>query len=193
MPPVIGFPSSLQASGKYVLIMADPDAPSPQKPYPGQFLHWLQPGLTFSDGSKAALTQPATVNYQRPTPPNYSVPHRYTFFLYTQPSDFAVPTSPVDFTIFNATKQTARASFDVEQFAREAGLGQPLAANYFFCGNQTTGFKNSTATATATGSLTGTSATGSPISTFTGAAEKAVAGLGSVFGTLMAAAVALSL
>ena len=177
--------------------MVDPDAPSPQMPYPGQFLHWLQPGLDFSsDPSKATLTQPAQVAYLRPTPPNYSVPHRYTFFLYAQPADFKIPTSPVDFSVFNATIQPmGRVGFDVEQFAREAGLGEPLAANFFFCGNQTMGAPNATATATASGSgsMTGATATGSPIATFTGAAQKVGAGLGSLAGLVAAGVVAVGL
>ena len=165
--------------------MVDPDAPAPQFPFPGQFLHWLQAGLTFPNSSAADLTEPATISYARPTPPNFSVPHRYTFFLYIQPSDFAVPTSPVDFTVFNAT---TRLSFDVEQFAREAGLGEPLAANYFLCGNQTTGFGNATAFPTATAAMTGISGTGSPIPTFTSGAGKMALGLWSIAGALVAGA-----
>jgi phosphatidylethanolamine-binding protein (PEBP) family uncharacterized protein len=58
------------------------------------------------------------VPYFQPSPPAGDPPHRYTFILYSQPANFTAP-----------PKQSAL-GFDVNAFAKAAGLGQPKAATF---------------------------------------------------------------
>ncbi|MCJ1476084.1 hypothetical protein MMC13_004749 [Lambiella insularis] len=134
--------------------MVDIDAPDPSNPIYAQYIHWLQPGITFAfqpPGPYPGMTNNSApvIPYRRPTPPNYSQAHRYVFLLYNQPDDFAVP---ADFP-FNAT---SRANFNDTSFAEEMGLGAPLMANWYSCSNYTGAAPpNSTTTA---GASTGTAA-----------------------------------
>ncbi|CAJ0923126.1 unnamed protein product, partial [Mesorhabditis belari] len=64
----------------YSLIFIDPDAPSRQKPRPGEFKHWLViniPGNQVDKGDVAA-------DYIGSGPPEGSGLHRYCFLLYKQ-------------------------------------------------------------------------------------------------------------
>ncbi|MCJ1401816.1 hypothetical protein MMC11_005033 [Xylographa trunciseda] len=147
----------------YLFALVDPDAESPQNPNISQYLHFLQPGLTFPSSSSApatsypaVLNSPPIVPFAQPAPPSFSPAHRYIGLLFSQPSNFSVPT---DFQKYNATY---RMFFNITTFAAEAGLGAPVLANYFLVSNQTM-TANTTTNATTTG-------TGMPIATFTGAA-----------------------
>ena len=159
--PVISTSSPM--NGDYLFALVDPDAESPQNPNISQYLHFLQPGLTFPSSSSApAASYPATFNsapivpYTQPAPPSFSTAHRYIGLLFSQPRNFTVPTN---FQQYNATY---RMFFNITTFAAEAGLGAPVLANYFLVSNQTM-------TANATTNATATS-TGMPIATFTGEA-----------------------
>ncbi|MCJ1394479.1 hypothetical protein MMC18_007357 [Xylographa bjoerkii] len=167
----------------YLFALVDPDAESPQNPNISQYLHFLQPGLTFPSSSAApAASYPAVLNsapivpYTQPAPPNFSTAHRYIGLLFSQPSNFSVP---VNFQQYNASY---RMFFNITTFAAEAGLGAPVLANYFLVSNQTM-TANGTTNATTTG-------TGIPIATFTGeAAMIRVAGLWIMAGVVGAYAV----
>ena len=158
-------------NGNYLFALVDPDAESPLNPNISQYLHFLQPGLTFTSSSSAsAAAYPATLNsapivpYTQPAPPNFSTAHRYIGLLFSQPSNFSVP---ANFQQYNASY---RMFFNITTFAAEAGLGAPVLANYFLVSNQTM-----TANATTNPTTTGT---GMPIATFTGEAPSMrVAGL----------------
>ncbi|MCJ1293636.1 hypothetical protein MMC34_005191 [Xylographa carneopallida] len=170
--PIISTSSPL--NGEYLFALVDPDAESPQNPNISQYLHFLQPGLTFPSSSSAPATlYPATLNsapivpYTQPAPPSFSTAHRYIGLLFSQSSNFSVP---ANFKQYNATY---RMFFNITTFAAEAGLGAPVLANYFLVSNQTM-------TANATTNAT-TTATGTPIATFTGeAASIRVARLGTM-------------
>ncbi|MCJ1285430.1 hypothetical protein MMC26_004770 [Xylographa opegraphella] len=167
-------------NGVYLFALVDPDAESPQNPNISQYLHFLQPGLTFpSTSSASAASYPATFNsapivpYTQPAPPTFSTAHRYIALLFSQPSNFSVP---ANFQPYNATY---RMFFNITTFAAEAGLGAPVLANYFLVSNQTM-TANATTNATATG-------TGMPIATFTGEASSIrVAGLCIMAGAIAA-------
>lgn len=61
----------------WVIVMFDPDAPTPQMPNVSQFLHFI--GGDFTSDSSGALsnTSAALVEYFSPGPPLSSDPHRY--------------------------------------------------------------------------------------------------------------------
>ncbi|EHA56951.1 hypothetical protein MGG_06844 [Pyricularia oryzae 70-15] len=130
------FRSLADYTGQYVVIMIDPDAPSPDNPIRRSILHWLASGITQTLGGgsgrisgQRSLTNstPATVPYAAPGPPPSSSAHRYFFYIWQQPPGFQVPSS------FNPNN---RANFDIENFVRETNLGAPAAANYIYVSRQ---------------------------------------------------------
>jgi Phosphatidylethanolamine-binding protein len=111
------------------------------------FLHWLETDFTLS--SSLVLTPGSTntstgASYIGPSPPP-GTPHRYVFWLFSQPSEFTIPES------FSAidppTDILARIGFNLTEFVTAAGLDAPLAGAYFTV-------VNSSATASGTGAST---------------------------------------
>ncbi|OJD30731.1 protein heading date 3a-like [Diplodia corticola] len=136
----------------FILLMFDPDAPSPQDPSKAQILHWLQPGVrlsrsiepTASPSSGAPLSMlsaadtstPALVPYQGPQPPSVA-PHRYIVTLWRQPNStgFEVPEAWSGY-----VGGENRTGFDAAKFVEDAGLqGGLVAATYFLAGKETVG------------------------------------------------------
>ena len=172
-------------SGTYLLTIVDPDAPSPQNTSVSQILHLLQPSVTFASAAPrvATFNAPAVVPYARPQPPPTSAAHRYIAVLFSQPANFTVPAA---FRAFNATN---RALFNLTNFAAQAGLGRPIAANYFLVSNMTgspgaIGGRNATGIVGSAGSSpTATGTKSSSPAAFTGAATAGKgAGLAMILG-----------
>ena len=153
LPPKVASTTPLE--GTYLLSLQDPDAMTPAAPTIAQYLHWLQPGLNFSSTPNstdfpATIPASATVPYARPQPPPISPAHRYIALLFAQPLNFSIP---VAFQGFNATN---RMKFNISVFAAEAGLGAPVAANYFLVSNMTvTNVTNATGTGPSVPAFTG--------------------------------------
>lgn len=119
--------------------MVDPDASYPQNPTNRFIIHWWQQGLVKSTtqanstsigGTQLVNTTAPRVAYRRPAPPTNSSAHRYIQYLFQQPPNFAVPAAYSGYNAMNASR------FPFEQFVRDANLGSPVAANYFYCSNQ---------------------------------------------------------
>ncbi|KAI0335621.1 PEBP-like protein [Cubamyces sp. BRFM 1775] len=136
------------AGQTFVLVMVDPDAPTPQ------IRHLLAPGLmangSLATGATLVNNTPAISEYISPAPLAGSGPHRYTMVLYIQPSNFTTAVSSV------VNSSTPITNFNVSLFAQELGLGSPLAGNFFWTGpnassTNSTG-TNSTSNATSSGS-----------------------------------------
>ncbi|KAM3439607.1 hypothetical protein MY4824_002599 [Beauveria thailandica] len=133
-------------SARYVVVCMDFDAPYPALPCFGPVLHWIQADLVVASSSSddaagvAATTLEVAdgssggriAEYLSPNPPPGSAPHRYGFYLYEQPEGF------------DATQWMARAPgrqgkmgnckrirYGLDGWARKAGLGAIVAANYF--------------------------------------------------------------
>ena len=63
--------------GPFVIAMVDPDAPTPQNPDNAPVRHFLGGGFTFKDdGVSLTNSTPAVTEYQPPSPPAGSNPHR---------------------------------------------------------------------------------------------------------------------
>lgn len=126
--------------GKMLVVMVDPDAPSPDAPTAAAILHWMAADLSATTAAQdfgalqgqsvLASTTPNAVPFAPPGPPATSSAHRYLLFLFQQPDNFAVP---AEFAQFNAQN---RANFDLKAFVAAAGLGAPLAANFMFVSGQ---------------------------------------------------------
>lgn len=119
------FSASSKLDGEYILVMIDPDVENPQ------ILHFMQPGLVSASNSSGSAALSASkapaVKYLAPAPPAGSGPHRYTFFLFSQPKDFALSDS------FDASD---RSGFDLVSFAAEYALGVPVAGTFFVAENK---------------------------------------------------------
>lgn len=128
--------------GEYIIVMIDPDAPSPDDPKLKFILHWLQTSVTAQTtmasnstlGGQMALLpkagQQPQVPYAPPAPPPTSSAHRYIIYAFAQPSNFTMPRTFANFS------GTNRASFNIDNFVRDANLDKPLAAEYFYVSRQ---------------------------------------------------------
>lgn len=116
-------------SGDYMLFMLDPDASYPQAPQNRWIIHYWQMGVRKSGTTLQNTTAPK-VSYRRPAPPTNSSAHRYIQYLFEQPANFQLPA------IYSGYNQTNSSKFPFERFVADAGLAAPVAANYFYCSNQ---------------------------------------------------------
>jgi len=95
--PVVQLPSAA-TNAQYLVMMVDPDAPTPQDPSHSPIRHWLVgnvPGSVLHSGgniSSATVLEP----FHGPHPPQGSDYHRYGQFVFQQPQldiKFAAPGS----------------------------------------------------------------------------------------------------
>ncbi|VDO32496.1 unnamed protein product [Haemonchus placei] len=94
---------------------SDLDAPSKKDPSLSEFLHWLVVnihGQSINSGHELA-------SYRGPRPPKGSGPHRYYFLVFKQKNQ--IPRKEVE----------SRPRFDALAFARQNGMGDPIAGNFF--------------------------------------------------------------
>ena len=107
-------------------------------------LQWYLPGLTINKANEVlSSSSTAGSSYAGPAPPANGPPHRYVFLLFTQPSGYKLPSCYASIT---GTTVASRLGFNIEEFLHVAGLGPPVAANYFKAENG----KPSATTATVT-------------------------------------------
>lgn len=127
-------------TGEYIVFMLDPDASYPQNPTNRFIIHYWQEGLTkstsevndtTSGGTRLVNTTAAVAEFRRPAPPTNSSAHRYILWLFEQPSGFQVPEQYSGYSSMNRTR------FPFQQFLSDTNLGDPVAANYFYCSNET--------------------------------------------------------
>lgn len=136
------FKSLADYKGEYIVVMVDPDAPTPENPTARFILHWLMTSVVAQSnaGSNSSLAgqmllQPkagkaADVAYASPAPPPTSSAHRYIIYAFAQPSNFTMPAAFSNFSAQN------RAGFNINNFVTAAKLGNPLAAEYFYVSRQ---------------------------------------------------------
>ncbi|TBU58402.1 phosphatidylethanolamine-binding protein [Dichomitus squalens] len=159
--PTVSFTSNdtSLASQTFVLAMVDPDAPTPQNPTEAEIRHLLAPNITLSgslaDGALLVNNTPAISDFLRPTPPAGSDPHRYILLLFVQPANF----SQVAPNFVNAS--TPVSNFNISLFAVEAGLGSPVAGNFFLTGPDNTSTPASGSSSASAAASTNTSPSGS--------------------------------
>ncbi|PWY74901.1 citrate synthase [Aspergillus eucalypticola CBS 122712] len=101
-------------------------------------LHWYQPDLIpYPNNTNILFPNPQVPTrkpapYIAPQPPTNSH-HRYLYLLYTQPPNY---TFPECFEHILPPTAEARAGFDMKLFADAAGLGTPVAGNWFYVRNE---------------------------------------------------------
>lgn len=80
--------SNAESGGKYLIMMVDPDAPSRGNPTCQSWLHWIVGNIKGDDLNKGKISSGATfTDYNPPTPPKGSGPHRYYLFVFEQEED----------------------------------------------------------------------------------------------------------
>ncbi|KAL7928253.1 putative protease inhibitor [Trichoderma chlorosporum] len=122
------------ATGTYIIVCLDLDAPFRSFSLLSPINHWIQSGLVPKPTGDGILKlqfedTPAIAFYAGPGPPPRSSPHRYVFILYEQPVDF-------DHTLHICTggkpiSTIQRIRYDLSAFEKEAKLGPVVACNYF--------------------------------------------------------------
>ncbi|KDQ20885.1 hypothetical protein BOTBODRAFT_183595 [Botryobasidium botryosum FD-172 SS1] len=113
---------------KFVLAIVDPDAPSRETPTRGQIRHLLATDVlagsasTRVEGARTLSFPVSPVSpYRGPSPPAGSGYHRYISLLYAQPPK-------LDISFLDVANVS---NWNVEDFAKKAGLGEPLAGTFF--------------------------------------------------------------
>ncbi len=125
------------ASGKYIAVSIDLDAPFPSFSVLGPILHWLDADVTAgavdADGwaPLVSAAEPAVVFYAGPGPPKPSAAHRYVFMVWEQPEGVSSETIRSTLGLAKEVGLTARMRWDQEAFEKKFALGPCLAANYF--------------------------------------------------------------
>ncbi|KAK1241320.1 hypothetical protein MKX08_001294 [Trichoderma sp. CBMAI-0020] len=116
--------SSGEAS--YMLLLIDPDAPTPDDPKFAYWRHWVLPGLkplAAADGI-VAQTKPVLTEYLAPGPKDDSKPHRYLFLLFREPHGLALTKQDV-----GGEEFVQRRSFDAAKFVEQHQL-QLVSVNW---------------------------------------------------------------
>jgi len=146
------------------------------------YLHYWQPGITFSaNGTLLNTTEPIAF-YRGPAPPPGDGFHTYVFYLFEQGASFAPPSAgnPFSTALVNGKMGMNRLSFSVSRVANEQGIGPLAGANYFLSQNTSAATSTASAAPTATGGAS-SQGTGSVIGAtpvpFTGGAGSASPGL----------------
>lgn len=121
-------------------MMVDPDAPTPEAPTAGFFLHWMAQNMVSTTApqdvgalkGQSVLTNstPSFVDYIPPGPPATSSAHRYILYAFEQPANFTLPAQ------FANVNNANRINFDLNAFVQAANLGAPVAANYMYVSAQ---------------------------------------------------------
>ncbi|EKM75532.1 hypothetical protein AGABI1DRAFT_116362 [Agaricus bisporus var. burnettii JB137-S8] len=122
--PPIYHAVGLRSSGPFVITMVDPDAPTPQMPTVAQERHFLGGDFHLDRTGRLTNSTAGIDEFLQPSPPAGSDAHRYIFMLWNQPRGFDQQT------VVGA--DTPRGSFNVSEFARAVGLGEPIAGTFLF-------------------------------------------------------------
>ncbi|KAF1923600.1 PEBP-like protein [Didymella exigua CBS 183.55] len=148
-----------------VLLIVDLDVPRNGSRL--QLVHWVALNVTLGPSSSASNSTPLVipngpVPYLQPSPPVGDVPHSYNVVVFQQPANFSLPSQ-----YSNLTQN--RVPFNVSQFVRDTGLGQPIGGSYFQVQNLT---GTPTTTFPPARSPTSTSGGNATTTEFTGAAAQ---------------------
>ncbi|KAF6762180.1 phosphatidylethanolamine-binding protein [Ephemerocybe angulata] len=139
--------SDPRAFGPLVLILVDPDAPTPQNTSYASIIHFL--GGNFTLGPSGTMLTNGTEAFWRywyPLPEAGSDPHRYVLLVYPQPSNFDLEVANFFASADDSPPWGVRSRFNVSSFANQLHLGEPIAGNFFLVRSNTTAIATSTAT-----------------------------------------------
>ncbi|KAI2642748.1 phosphatidylethanolamine-binding protein [Xylaria nigripes] len=129
--PTITFGAEAGApdSATYVLIMTDPDAPTPDDPKFAFWRHWVFSGLQPQEDLdvEGANSFEELTAYLGPGPKDDSKPHRYLFLLYREAEGLDLTKDQV-----GGEEFVQRRSFRLAEFAEKYGL-RLAGVNWMYC------------------------------------------------------------
>jgi hypothetical protein len=177
-------------TGQYLIVMVDPDAPTPDSPTSRFILHWMAPNMTQNTTAASPLagraltnSTPAHVPFRAPTPGTTSSAHRYILYAFAQLDNFTIPDA------YAGYSDTNRTGFNVTSFISDAGLGQPAASEYWYVSRQDAVPGNAvfagSATATTSGAASPTSTSSTKSSTAAAAPTAAPGFVGGLGGSVL--------
>lgn len=119
-------PTHLQPDTNYIVFLIDPDVVHNYNAT--TILHWYQPNchVSQSTGDFVIPTNDGA-QYVGSQPPQ-GEKHRYVFLLFEQPLKYIFPQC---FENVFPVSVAARSGFDITYFMEIAGLGSPVAGNWF--------------------------------------------------------------
>jgi len=130
-------------------------------------LHWILPGLySPNETTTLASHQGEIAPYFPPGPPPGQT-HTYGVFLYNEPTNFAVPANYIPFFNNLTTSVLNRIGFNLTNFVAEAGLGTPVAADWFLVSTQNTDVSSAAVTRTVPNAIVSATTTISVVKTNT--------------------------
>ncbi|GBE80003.1 PEBP-like protein [Sparassis crispa] len=119
----------------FVIVMIDPDAPTPTNTSWSLVRHILAGDFhasgNFSLGAPLTNSSAAITPFIAPGPPAGSPPHRYIQLLFIQPPNF--DTLAPEY-VNTSSSIPARLDWNLTSFSKEVGLGSPVAGNFFYTG-----------------------------------------------------------
>ncbi|KAJ8119314.1 hypothetical protein ONZ43_g3711 [Nemania bipapillata] len=110
----------------YILVLTDPDAPTPDDPKFAFWRHWVLSGLRPL-GVDTAVAASELTAYLGPGPKDDSKPHRYLFLLYREPEGLSLSKKDV-----GGEEFVQRRSFKPAEFAGRHGL-RLVGVNWMYC------------------------------------------------------------
>lgn len=117
--------SDAESDGKYLIMMVDPDAPSRGNPTCQSWLHWILGNIEGDDLKEGSIGSGSTfTDYNPPTPPKGSGPHRYYLFVFKQQEDLG-----------SEAEVDKRCGFSIDKYKGKFHL-TAVAANMFTTENE---------------------------------------------------------
>lgn len=108
---------------KYLIVMVDPDAPSRSDPEYRFWRHWVMLDISGSSLKSGTPQGTTLTEYNGPSPPPKSGPHRYQLFLFEQPHHFKS---------VKTLGNSSRGKWNLHDFVRKNHLCDMLRAGYEF-------------------------------------------------------------
>ncbi|KAK7402464.1 hypothetical protein QQX98_011791 [Neonectria punicea] len=115
------------ADASYLLLLVDPDAPTPDDPKFAFWRHWVLSGLQPARQS-VKQTKDALTEYLGPGPKDDSKPHRYLFLLFREPAGLSLAKEDVGGEEFIQRRSFDPAKFIEKHQLRLVGLNWMLGA-----------------------------------------------------------------
>ncbi|KAH9939983.1 phosphatidylethanolamine-binding protein [Amylocystis lapponica] len=120
----------------FVLVMIDPDAPTPEDPTLSQILYLLAGDFhsegNQSTGASLVNSTAAIMPFLPPAPPTGSVAQRSIQLLFIQPPGF--DENALQY-VNVSSSMSARQDWNLTAFSQGVGLGSPVAGNFFYTVN----------------------------------------------------------
>ncbi|KAL1415230.1 hypothetical protein MTO96_029650 [Rhipicephalus appendiculatus] len=121
--PDVALVGAINCMPPFALLMLDPDAPSRQNPSLRSWLHWM---VINANTTRRLHKGEQAVQYNGPTPPEGTGPHRYVFLAFCQGGKRLKATK---------FRTRRRKKFRLKSFRRKIGNTVPFGGTFFYAEN----------------------------------------------------------